>query len=143
MKSDFFSLCNLFNRSVFSNYLGDTRACSSQKCQVLVDDTQSRTHVDLRGVAAQVLSEYASRDECQGQVKKKAAAAAMDAAKGTSLEGCNGLLAELSSLCTQEVGKEQAGPPTSDLLGAKDKLKKVTGKPLIEVIGSSWEELSL
>lgn len=94
--------------------------------------------VEPQAVATQVLAECASKDECQAQVKKKAAAATVDAARGTSLEGCNGLLAELSSLCTQDAGNEQGGPAgDGPLLGGNRKTNKGTGKPLIEVIESS------
>jgi hypothetical protein len=87
-----------------------------------------------------VLTEYASKDECCEQVKKQAAAAAMEAAKGTSLEGCTGLLAQLSSLCTQDTAKEEvdSASASSNLLLRDDSLRNASGnKPLIEVLGSS------
>lgn len=85
----------------------------------------------------QVLSEYANRDECQAQVEKQVAAAAAEAAKGTNLEGCKGLLAELGSLCTKDSGKEQDSKTTGSTLFRDALDRNSTRKPLIEEIESS------
>jgi hypothetical protein len=73
-------------------------------------------------------------------VEKQAAAAAVEAAKGTSLEGCTGLLAQLSSLCTQDIEKEKEGGTSANsnpLLRDVSLLNATGKKPLIEVLSSS------
>lgn len=93
----------------------------------------------------QVLTEYTSHEECKSQAAKKSAAAALQAAQGTGLEGCKGLLSELCSL-TKKSENEQGHTSTvfqpnedsdSAAGGAVTKehrSKSAARKPLIEEI---------
>lgn len=126
---------------------GQPASPSSQQCYrpfVMFHKRRPQTKVRCseceRRVAVQVLSEYADTDECRAAVEKKAAAAAVEAAKGTALEGCNELLAELGSLSTQAVGKEHGTSTSSESLLGEKSGRKVTGKPLIEELGGSLAE---